>query len=280
MKRDIYINALNYYEVKKWAAKEKEEELTYTKVMDKCKGYDATVQDYIAMANDNSQLQTGYQQGSASLDHNSFKKQKFTGRGRRNRSNSGSRECRPQNKPNGTKCKRCGFEHLTTTDGSCPALKSTCGFCKIVGHYESACIKKRTVKKREGTDKRQTHSPNRGKRAQTPRPGSRRAAVHAIKATDQLRHDFDRIHFDSISTVYPTAPKVNIDTLTTMDTATDGKTYVLTDLDVKLPTRPERDTMRVKLDMRAEANILPVRTYNKMFLDRVLEDGTPDPKYL
>ena len=65
-----------------------------------------------------------------------------------------------------------------------------------------------------------------------------------------------------------------------MDTATDGETYVLVDLDVKLPTRPERDTMRVKLDMGAEANTLPVRTYNKMFPDRVLEDGTPDPKYL
>ena len=33
-------------------------ELTYTKVMDKCKEYEATVRDYIAMANDNSQLQT------------------------------------------------------------------------------------------------------------------------------------------------------------------------------------------------------------------------------
>ena len=196
LKRDIYINALNYYEVKKWAAKEKEEELTYTKVMDKCKEYEATVRDYIAMANDNSQLQTAYQQGTASLDHNSLKKQKFTGRGRRNRSNSGSRERRPQNKPNGTKCKRCGFEHHTTTDGSCPALKSTCGFCKVVGHYESACIKKRTEKKREGKHKRekQTHSPNRGKRAQTPGPASRRPAVHAIRTTDQLRHDFDRIH--------------------------------------------------------------------------------------
>ena len=157
MKRDIYIHALNYYEVKKWAAKEKEAELTYIAVVNKCKEYEATVRDYIAMANDNSQLQTVYQQGTASLDH---KKQKFTGRGRRNRSNSGSRERRPQNKPNATKCKRCGFEHHTPTDGSCPALKSTCGFCKIVGHYESACIKKCTEKKREGTDKRgkQTHS--------------------------------------------------------------------------------------------------------------------------
>ena len=281
LKRDIYINALNYYEVKKWAAREKEAELTYTKVMDKCKEYEATVRDYVTMANDNSQLQTTYQQGTASLDHNSFKKQKFTGRGRRNRSNSGSRKCRPQNKPNRTKCKRCGFEHHTITDRSCPALKSTCGFCKIVGHHESAYIKKCTEKKIEGTDKRgkQTHSPNRCKRAQTPGPGNRRAAVHAIRATDQLRHDFDCIHFDSISTVYPTAPKVNIDTLTIMDTTTDGKTYVLTDLDVKLSTRPERDTMTVKLDMGAEANILPVRTY-KMFPDRVLEDGTPDPKYL
>ena len=50
-------------------------------------------------------------------------------------------------------------------------------------------------------------------------------------------HDFNCIHFDSISTVYPRAPKVNIDTMTTMDTATDRKTYILTDLDVKLPTR-------------------------------------------
>ena len=65
-----------------------------------------------------------------------------------------------------------------------------------------------------------------------------------------------------------------------MDTATDGKTYVLTDLDVKLPLRPIQDTMRVKLDMGAETNILPVRTYNKMFPDRVLEYGTPDPKDL
>ena len=73
LKRDIYIKALNYYEVKKWAAKEKEAEFTYIAVMNKCKEYEATVRDYIAMANDNSQLQTAYQQGTASLDHNSLK---------------------------------------------------------------------------------------------------------------------------------------------------------------------------------------------------------------
>ena len=65
-----------------------------------------------------------------------------------------------------------------------------------------------------------------------------------------------------------------------MDTAKDGKTYVLTQLDVKLPNRPGRDTLKVKLDMGAEANILPVRTYRNMFPERMLADGTPDPEYL
>ena len=32
--------------------------------------------------------------------------------------------------------------------------------------------------------------------------------------------------------------------------------------------------------MGSEANILPVRIYNKMFPDRILADGTPNPEYL
>ena len=32
--------------------------------------------------------------------------------------------------------------------------------------------------------------------------------------------------------------------------------------------------------MGVEANIQPLRIYNNMFPDRLLEDGTPDPKYL
>ena len=136
LKTDIFIKAINYYEVKKWAVNQKEDgpdPITYQKVMDKCKEYEATVRDYICMANDNSQLQTAYQQGTASLDSNSFKKHnnKHKSRPRRNRSHSGSRECKPApSKHTGSsKWKRCGFEHHTTSDRSCPALKTTCGFC-------------------------------------------------------------------------------------------------------------------------------------------------------
>ena len=65
-----------------------------------------------------------------------------------------------------------------------------------------------------------------------------------------------------------------------LDTAKDGKTYVLAQLDGKLANRPGRETLKVKLDMGAEANISPVRTYNNMFPDRILADGTPDPEHL
>ena len=96
LKTDIFINAIDYYEVKKWVAKQKEDgpdALTYQKVMDKCKEYEATVRDYIFMANDNSQLQTAYQRRTTSLDGNDFKKHnRHKSRARRNRSHSGSRE--------------------------------------------------------------------------------------------------------------------------------------------------------------------------------------------
>ena len=71
LKLDIFINALNYYEVKKWAAKQKEtgeDAITYIQVMDKCKEHEAAVRDYVAMASDNPQLHTAFQQGTANLD--------------------------------------------------------------------------------------------------------------------------------------------------------------------------------------------------------------------
>ena len=96
IKRDILINSLNYYEVKKWATQQKEDgddAITYTKVVDKCKEHEASVRDYIMMASDNSQLKTVYQQGSATVDEKTFKrKQQKFGRKHRSQSRSGSWE--------------------------------------------------------------------------------------------------------------------------------------------------------------------------------------------
>ena len=63
-----------------------------------------------------------------------------------------------------------------------------------------------------------------------------------------------------------------------METARDGKTYVLTDLDVQLPNKSQCDQICAKLDMGSApmSSLAPLRTYKKMFLERLLGDGSPD----
>ena len=237
------------------------------------------------MANDNSQLQTVYQQGSASVDEKTFKRkyQKY-GCKHRSHSQSGSRERSTKPFKPKSKCKQCGFEKHTTPDGKYPALKSLCGFCKITGHYESACISKRTAQNNEAKHNAGRRHNSRSPSRKSGNPGRRpTAGTHtiAIKQTEQMRSDFQKIIFDNISTTSGNEEINQSDNFVQkLDTAEDGKTYVKAELDLKLPHHKHRSTLKVKLDMGAEANILPLRTYKKMFPHKLLPDGTPDPQFL
>ena len=71
-------------------------------------------------ASDNSELQTAYQKGTATVDNNSFKMSRFQGRRRGNRNRSSSHSGSRDHKNLTSKCKRCGFTKHTTSDGSCP----------------------------------------------------------------------------------------------------------------------------------------------------------------
>ena len=57
------------------------------------------------------------------------------------------------------------------------------------------------------------------------------------------------------------------------DTDPDGKMKILTKLRVKLPHRHITDIMEVKVNDRAEANILPLHTFRSMFPNKLNEDG-------
>ena len=237
------------------------------------------------MASDNTHLKTVYQQGSPTVDEKTFKRrqQKF-GRQHRSRSRSGSRERSTTPFKPRSKCKRCGFERHTTQDGKCPALKALCGFCKITGHYESTCISKRTAQNKEAKHSAGRRHNSRSPSRKSGNPGRRpTAGAHtiAIKQTEQMRSDFQKIIFDNISTTSGNEETNHTENFVQkLDTARDGKTYVLAELDVQLPHHKYRSTLKVKLDMGAEANILPLRTYRKMFPNQLLPDGTPDAQFL
>ena len=60
----------------------------------------------------------------------------------------------------------------------------------------------------------------------------------------------------------------------------DGKTKILTILNMKLPHRNGIDNVRVKVDDGAEANILPLDSFRTMFPHVLDEKGYPKDRFL
>ena len=60
----------------------------------------------------------------------------------------------------------------------------------------------------------------------------------------------------------------------------DGKTKILTILNIKLPHWHGMDNLRVKVDDSAEANILPLDSYRTMFHHALDEHGYPTAGFL
>ena len=104
-----------------------------------------------------------------------------------------------------------------------------------------------------------------------------KAHTLTIKQPDSSQYNHQRLMFDNISTRNQRTDKELIKRL---DTARDGKTFVLTELDIKLPHRNGRDSLLAKLDMGAETNILPLRSYQKMFPHHLLPDGLINPEHV
>ena len=60
----------------------------------------------------------------------------------------------------------------------------------------------------------------------------------------------------------------------------DGKTKILTILNIKLPHQNGMDNLRVKVDDGAEANILPLDSFRTMFPHALDEHGYPTEGFL
>ena len=116
------------------------------------------------------------------------------------------------------------------------------------------------------------HRPGRGRHSRSrshSRSGSQTRNTHSIEIDLYDIDDIDVLRtFHSISRSKTVAAISN-------DTDPDGKTKILTKLRVKLPYRNIADIMEVKVDDRAEANILPLHTFRSMFPHKLDEDGYP-----
>ena len=57
----------------------------------------------------------------------------------------------------------------------------------------------------------------------------------------------------------------------------DNRTEIFTELQIRLPDRPGTHTLKAKVDTGAESNTIPLRTFRRMFPDKVDDLGQPIP---
>ena len=116
---------------------------------------------------------------------------------------------------------------------SCPAKDAQCNFCHKSGHWEKACMSKQ---RKSST----THRPNGEKQS--------RRKVHEISTEqEELEEDFVKLNFSSIST------------------STDSS-EAYASIEIKYTEKRDAN-LHGKIDTGSQGNILPLRTYKKMYPD-------------
>ena len=133
-------------------------------------------------------------------------------------------------------CKFCAKNH---TYGDCPAYYGKCSQCGKTGHWKVRCpqLQQRDVKRR----------PHR--RRNKPRHSKGPTNKSAILQTDSVEENFERLAFDSIHT----------------EPHGDSVGDIMVHIEARIPERTVPADMLCKIDTGAQGNVLPLRTFKKMY---------------
>ncbi|XP_072170543.1 uncharacterized protein [Diadema setosum] len=158
-------------------------------------------------------------------------------------------------------CKNCGGRHPYGKQ-HCPAAGVQCHLCKKQGHHTRVCL---TTKLSKGQGHHKAKAQSKGK-PKTYRGQKQSAKTGNTKQMHDIDHDVeDQPEFEELA----------------FDTIDSGRREsVTTSFKIKLDNRKGTHNLTAKVDTRAQANTLPVRTYRRMFPERILPDGTPNDLYL
>lgn len=169
-------------------------------------------------------------------------------------------------------CKFCGRDHVY---GRCPAYNARCAHCSKKGHWKECCFDlkgggeehsrekdSKTVKKGYKNRPRSHSRTPRGDRFRRHGRNNNRESrkVHSVDVEDHIEDDFERLAFDVI-----TSSENHIDS-----------EDLMVHLDVDMPQGKTADLF-CKVDTGAQGNVLPLRTFRKMFPDQLSRDKTPIP---
>ncbi|XP_072169003.1 uncharacterized protein [Diadema setosum] len=175
-----------------------------------------------------------------------------------------------------TMCKNCGGSHIKDKQ-HCPAAHITCYSCGKVGYYAKMCLSsKRPANKTKfrGNSKRNSSRGGANNVRRDDRRDDRRGqAVHNMSEHDEFASAQDSRQLDDKTFDVINKPKTNSNA--------SKRDEVITSLNVRLHNRPGVCcTLNGKVDTGAQANTLPVRTFSRMFPEKMTATGTPDLRCL
>ena len=282
---ELLFHAMKHFEVKKWVRLQTalKETVTFDKLLQHAKQHKVTIKDFhqhksnggVAMSTTINEIRT------------------FTRKGQ------GSR-ARARTRSKGKICGKCGTSHPPR---ECPAWGKKCHKCGNKNHFSTQCRSRQL-----GGGDRWSRSTSRGCKGKGKCQQSRlrsnqvTKSAHSIESASFQDHsgnphrdsadlhgqqrgqtrdlhgaqgstEFLKQSFSTISRSKSVASISN-------DTDPEGKTKILTVLQLKLPHCNGTDDITVKVDDGAEGNILPLNSFRAMFPHALDANGYPKPGFL
>ena len=279
---ELLFHATKHFEVKKWVRSQTalKETVTFKKLLQHAKQHEATIKDFhrhksnrgVTMSTTINEIRT------------------FTRKGQ------GSR-ARAHTRSKGKICGKCGTSHPPR---ECPAYGKKCHKCGNKNHFSTQCRSKQS----RGGDRR-SRSTSRGRKNKNKHQQSRSRSNQATKSAHSIesasfQDHSGNLHGDSadlhgqqtrdlhgaqgstefLKQSFSTISRSKSVASISNDTDPEGKTKILTVLQIKLPHRNSADDVTVKVDDGAEGNILPLNSFRSMFPHALDSNGYPKPGFL
>ena len=147
-------------------------------------------------------------------------------------------------------CKRCENTH-GYQKGKFPAWGTICSACGKKNYWAKMCTNKNENKKRF-VQARTTHNPKQPHEIQNKKCNNRICAMNSdTRELSRLDKEFEQLTFDAVQQ------------------QRDNRTEIFTELKIRLPDTPGTHTLKAKVNTAAEGNTLPLRTFHRMYPDKI-----------
>ena len=163
------------------------------------------------------------------------------------------------------RCRNCGQQHPFKPRDCCPAFNSECRACGKLNHWAKCCLARKPRDNKSKPHQR-GRSKSRNDFRQRKHYHTNDTSVHHIHSneqnTDTLEQSFDALNFHEVKVSEMCLQQNN-----------HGEAYA--QVHIKLNNRPGIHNLSAKIDTGAQGNTLPLRTFRRMYPDKLDADGFP-----